>query len=64
MEVINYVGVPEAAKILGVRKETVRTWIEKGYLQATRFGRGRYMIPSEVLEKTTVFPLRPLELMT
>ena len=62
-------SVKRTAKHLGVSRQTVRNWIERGWLQAVKFG-GRYRVsrasvtdvaergtghfpPTELLEKGT-----------
>lgn len=56
-------SIKRTAKHLGVSRQTVRNWIERGWLQAVKFG-GRYRVSRvsvmDVLEKGTA-PDEPTE---
>ena len=35
------IGVEEAAGMLGIKPNTLRTWVRSGHIQAIKIGRGR-----------------------
>jgi excisionase family DNA binding protein len=43
-----YLSLNEVADIMGVHYRTVRSWVEKGELEAIRFGR-MYRVPKDAL---------------
>ena len=53
-------SVNEAARVFGVTPQTVRNWVDRGWLPGERaFGRGARRIPRSVIERAAVYQ-RPI----
>lgn len=52
MKHANYLGVPEAAKLLGVPAPTLRNWVKQGKIQGMQyFEQGKIFIPRSEVER-------------
>ena len=47
----DYIRISEAARILGVHGNTIRGWIEKGYVRVMRLPSGERRVSSEDVQK-------------
>ena len=55
------VTVPEFAKALNVRRQTVYEWIDKGWVDARRLGSRTLRIPKSELERALNEGIEPRE---
>lgn len=57
----DYCSTGEAAQVFGVTQQTIRNWVDRGWLPGSRVERGHRLIPSAAVEKAAGFLAPPAQ---